>query len=110
MAQKLASIAAAAAIALASSAAASQQVTVDLSPEVRAQFREHVVVERIAPATVEADIAVGTAVPDDVQLSDVPVAIVDRVPELERHVYFVSGKRIYVVRPTTRTVVTVIDE
>jgi hypothetical protein len=85
------------------------QVTIDLAPEVRTQFHEHVVTEKVEPVELQTEVTVGAAVPADVTLQPVPDVIVEEAPDLEGHQYFLVGESIYVVEPDSRKVVTVIE-
>lgn len=50
------------------SGVAMAQITIDLTPEVRTEFREYVVKEKVAPATIEQEVRVGVALPGEVVL------------------------------------------
>ena len=109
MNKSLASLAAAAIISLGSSVAFAQTATIELAPEVRTSFHEHVTTGNIAPVTVDTELVVGGVVPPEITFHPVPPTIIEVAPELDAHEYFVVDGRIYVVEPGTRTVVTVID-
>ena len=109
MNKTFASVAAAAALSLSASLAGAQAVAIDLTPEVRTHFHEHVVTEKVAPVTLQSEITVGGVVPAEVALHPVPPVIIESAPELEGHQYFLVDNRIHVVHPETRALVTVID-
>ena len=102
------SLAAAAVVSLGTSLAVAQ-VAIELAPEVRTTFHEHVTTSNIAPVTVETELVVGGVVPAEIELHPVPPVIIETAPELEAHQYLVVDGRVYVVQPDTRAVVTVID-
>lgn len=106
--KKTLTMAAAAAVLSLGTSLAVAQVTIDLTPEVRTEFREYVVKEKVEPVTIEQEITVGAAVPETVTLHPVPSVIIEKHPDLEGHQYFRVGERIYVVGGD-RKVVTVID-
>ena len=107
MNKTFASLAAAAVVSLGTSLALAQGVTI--APEVGMSFHEHVTTEKVAPVTLQTELAVGGVVPAEVTLLPVPPAIITSAPELEGHEYFVVGNRIHVVKPDTRAIVTIID-
>src|SRR5262249_31686045 len=81
-------------------------VGVNLVPEQRTRIKEYVVKERVAPVTVRERIAVGTRLPADVELRTVPSAW---GPTVTKYRYIYSDDRVYLVEPSTREVVQVID-
>ena len=107
MNKTFASLAAAAALSLGSSLAFAEAVVI--APEVGMSFHEHVTTEKVAPVTLQTELAVGGVVPAEVTLLPVPDAIIGSAPELKGHQYFVVGNRIHVVHPDTRALVTIID-
>lgn len=109
MNKTFASLAAAAVVSLGTSLAIAQGVAIELAPEVRTTFHEHVTTTNVAPVTVETELVVGGVVPAEITLHPVPPVIIEAAPELEAHEYFVVDGRIHVVQPETRTIVTVID-
>lgn len=91
------------------SSIAGAQVVIDLTPEVRTEFREYVVRERVAPVEVTEEIGVGVALPGHVTLSGLPPFIIERYPDYRDYRYVVVNEHIYIVQPDTREVVTIID-
>jgi hypothetical protein len=100
-------IAATAALLLAGSAAVAQSIT--LTPEIETEFRTFITTEEIDPVELDAEIAIGTPLPDTVVLQPVPDVIVTKAPELEGHRFTVVGGRVVLVEPTSTNVVAVID-
>jgi len=80
--------------------------TVVIEPEQRTTIREYVVKERVAPATVKERISVGATLPADVELRTVPSTW---GPKFSKYRYVYSGDRVYLVEPTNRTVVQVVE-
>ena len=62
--------------------------------------------ERVAPVRVQERIAVGARVPADVELRPAPSAW---GPRLTKYRYIYSDEHIYLVEPSNRTVVQMID-
>jgi len=81
-------------------------VGVNLVPEQRTRIKEYVVKERVAPVTVRERLAVGARLPADVELRTVPSAW---GPTVTKYRYIYSDDRVYLVEPSTREVVQVID-
>ena len=103
-------VAAAFAAALAAgSSLAIAQVVIDLDPDVRTEFRQYVVKEKVKPVKVKKELRVDAEVPADITLSPLPPFIVERYPDYATYRYVTVDDRIYVVHPGTRKVVTVID-
>ena len=80
--------------------------TVVIEPEQRTTIREYVVKERVAPVTVKERISVGTTLPADVELRTVPSTW---GPKFSKYRYVYSGDRVYLVEPSNRTVVQVVE-
>ena len=100
---------AAAAVLIALSAPAFAQtvgVAVSVAPEERTRIKEYVVKEKVAPVTIKERVAVGARLPADVELRAVPSTWGSSVAKY-RYVY--SDDRVYLVEPSTREVVQVID-
>lgn len=81
-------------------------VAVSVPPEERTRIKEYVVKERVAPVTIKERVAVGARLPADVELQTVPSTWGAGVAKY-RYVY--SDNRVYLVEPSTREVVQVID-
>jgi hypothetical protein len=80
--------------------------TVVIEPEQRTLIRDYVVKERVAPVTVKEKVSVGARLPADVELRTVPSTW---GPKLSKYRYFYSDNHVYLVEPSNRTVVQVID-
>jgi hypothetical protein len=81
-------------------------VGVTVAPEERTRIKEYVVKEKVAPVTVKERVSVGAKLPADVELRTVPSAWGSSYTKY-RYVY--SDNRVYLVEPSSREVVTVID-
>jgi hypothetical protein len=79
---------------------------ISFAPEQRTRIKEYVVKERVAPVTVRERISVGAKLPADVELRTVPT---DWGPSVSKYRYVYSDNNVYLVEPSTREVVTVID-
>jgi Protein of unknown function (DUF1236) len=80
--------------------------TIVIEPEQRTVIREYVVKERVAPVTVKERISVGAPLPADVELRTVPSTW---GPKLSKYRYIYSGDHVYLVEPSNRTVVQIIE-
>lgn len=80
--------------------------TIVVEPEQRTIIKEYVVKEKVAPVRVKERIAVGTRVPPDVELRAAPSAW---GPKFSKYRYVYSDDHIYLVEPSNRTVIQVID-
>jgi hypothetical protein len=92
--------------ALLSSGAFAQTAMVDIAPEQRAQIQQYVTTQKIAPVIVKDKITVGDTLPADVRLNPVPA---DWGPTVTKYQYVYSDNHVYLVEPSNRRVVTVID-
>jgi hypothetical protein len=99
-------VGATAAVIMSSSQAFAQAVVVEISPEQRTTIRQYVVKQRVKPATIRGDIAVGGTLPADVDLVAVPS---DWGPGLNRYRYVYWNDRVVLVEPGDRRIVHVID-
>ena len=100
---------AAASIALAIATPALAQtvgVGVTVAPEERTRIKEYVVKEKVAPVTVKEQLRVGAKLPADVELRTAPSAW---GPTYSKYSYVYSNNHVYLVEPSSREVVTVID-
>jgi hypothetical protein len=97
---------AAAVVIMSSSQAFAQAVVVEISPEQRTTIRQYVVKQRVKPATIRGEIAVGSTLPADVELVTVPS---DWGPGLNRYRYVYWNDRVVLVEPGNRRIVYVID-
>ena len=80
--------------------------TVVIEPEQRTVIRDYVVKERVAPITVKERISVGARLPADVELRTVPSTW---GPKLSKYRYIYSDEHVYLVEPSNRTIIQVID-
>ena len=81
-------------------------VGVSVAPEDRTRIKEYVVKEKVAPVTVKERVSVGAKLPADVELQTVPSAW---GASYSKYRYIYSDNRVYLVEPSSREVVTVID-
>jgi Protein of unknown function (DUF1236) len=81
-------------------------VGVTFAPEQRTRIKEYVVKERVAPVTVREKIVVGAKVPADVELRAVPT---EWGPSVVKYRYVYSDDHVYLVEPSSREVVAVVD-
>ncbi len=103
---KRALIAGAAAIAIMSSSAFAQGVSVEIAPEQRTTIKQYVVKQKVRPATIQGEIRVGAALPADVELVAVPG---EWGPSLSRYRYVYWNNRVVLVEPGERRVIQIID-
>lgn len=80
--------------------------TLVIEPEQRTVIREYVVKEKVSPVTVKERISVGATLPADVELRTAPAAW---GPKLSKYRYVYSDNHVYLVEPSNRTVVQVIE-
>ena len=81
-------------------------VGVTVAPEERTRIKEYVVKEKVAPVTIKERVSIGARLPADVELRTVPSAW---GPTYTKYRYVYSGDRVYLVEPSSREVVTVVD-
>jgi len=82
------------------------QETIVIEPQQRTVIKEFVVKERVRPVTVRERLAVGAVVPADVELAAVPETW---GPRLRSYRYIYSDNHVFLVEPSSRRVVHVID-
>jgi hypothetical protein len=80
--------------------------TVVIEPEQRSLIKEYVVKEKVNPVVVKERISVGARLPADIELRTAPPAW---GPKFAKYRYVYSDNHIYLVEPSNRTVVQVID-
>jgi hypothetical protein len=80
--------------------------TIVVEPQQRTLIKEYVVKEKVAPVRVQERIAVGARIPADVELRAVPSAW---GPKFSKYRYVYSDEHVYLVEPSNRTVIQVID-
>jgi Protein of unknown function (DUF1236) len=88
------------------SSGAFAQTGVEIAPEQRTKIKQYVTTQKVAPVTVKERVSVGATLPADVRLSPVPA---DWGPSVTKYQYFYSDNNVYLVEPSSRKVVTVID-
>ena len=86
--------------------ALAEGVTLQIAPEQRTRIKEYVVKERVNPVVVKERVSVGATLPADVELRAVPETW---GPSFNRYRYVYSDNRVYLVEPSDRRVVEVID-
>jgi hypothetical protein len=86
--------------------ALAQSVEVEIAPEQRTRIKEYVVKEKVAPVRVKERISVGATLPTDVELRTVPS---EWGPWGSRYRYVYAEDRVYLVEPSSRKVVRVVD-
>src|SRR4051812_16912525 len=79
---------------------------INFAPEQRTHIHQYVTRERVAPVTVKERVAVGTRLPADVELRSVPA---DWGPSVTKYRYVYSNDQVYLVEPSSREVVQVIE-
>ena len=80
--------------------------TVQIEPEARTKIKTYVTQHKLRPIATRERIAVGAAVPSDVELVAVPS---EWGPSLTRYRYVYSNDRVMLVDPANRMVVEEID-
>ena len=81
-------------------------VGVTVAPEERTRIKEYVVKENVAPVTIGERVTVGAKLPANVELRTAPSAW---GPTYSKYRYVYSDNRVFLVEPSSREVVTVID-
>jgi hypothetical protein len=81
-------------------------VGVTVAPEERTRIKDYVVKEKVAPVTLKERVSIGAKLPADVELRTVPSAW---GPTYSKYRYVYSDNRVYLVEPSSREIVTVID-
>jgi hypothetical protein len=83
-----------------------QSVNVEIAPEQRTHIKEYVVKEKVPRVTVKERYRVGTTVPADVELREVPS---DWGPSVRSYRYYHTDNGIHFVDPSSRRVIYDID-
>jgi len=81
-------------------------VGVTIAPEERTRIKEYVVKEKVAPVTFKERVSVGAKLPADIELRAVPT---QWGPTYSKYRYVHSDNRVYLVEPSSREVVTIVD-
>ena len=77
-----------------------------VTPDTRTTIKEYVVKEKIRPVTVRERLAVGMALPTDVELVPAPPAW---GPSVSKYHYIYSNNHVVLVEPASGKVVQIID-
>jgi hypothetical protein len=102
-------ISAAAAMLLAAPALGQDAKVLTIEPAHGKIIREYVVTEHVRPVTVTIPLELGATVPDEFQLTPVPLGMVDKVPEVRNYEYFTAGGKVVFVEPYTRRIVQIVQ-
>ena len=103
-------IAAAALSALLIGPAAAQEAKLTIEPGHTAVLHQYLATERVQPAVVKLHFELGTAVPDSIKTTPVPLGMVAKVPEVRNYEYFVAdGGKVVFVEPYTRRIVQIVQ-
>jgi hypothetical protein len=86
--------------------ALAQSAVVEIAPEQRTQIKQYIVKEKIKPVTVKEHITVGATLPADVTLHAVPSTW---GPSVTKYRYVYTDDHVYLVEPSSRKVVTVVE-
>jgi hypothetical protein len=86
--------------------ALAEGVTLQIAPEQRTRIKEYVVKEKVKPVVVKERVSVGGTLPADVELRAVPDTW---GPTFRPYRYVYSDNNVYLVNPSDRRVVEVID-
>src|SRR5687767_3459725 len=80
-----------------------------IAPEAGMKFQEEVKVKKIQSMKHEGDLKVGVVIPAEVEFYDVPETVVVATPTLKGHKYVYLNDRVYVVEPSSRKIVAVVN-
>ena len=80
--------------------------TIVVAPEQRTVIKEYVVREKVPAVAMRERISVGARLPTDIELHAVPT---QWGPSYSKYRYVYSGSDVYLVEPSTREVVTIVD-
>jgi hypothetical protein len=83
-----------------------QSMSISVEPEQRTRIKEYVVKEKVPRVVVKERYRVGTAVPADVELREVPR---DWGPSVSRYRYYHTDSGVHFVDPESRRVIYDID-
>lgn len=79
---------------------------ITLQPEQRTIIREYVDRESVPVIEMERDLTVGQSIPEEVELSTIPP---QWGPGMTSYRYIYTDDRVYLVEPSTRRIIQVID-
>lgn len=80
--------------------------TIVIEPQQRTVIKNYVVKEKVAPVTIKERISVGATLPAEIELHAAPPVW---GPTFSKYRYVYSGERVYLVEPSNRRVIQVID-
>jgi hypothetical protein len=80
-----------------------------ISPQVGVQFHSDVKMKKIKTHKYDGDLKVGVVVPADVEYYDVPDDVIVATPALKAHKYVYLNDHVYVVEPSSRKIVAVVE-
>src|SRR5688572_29325009 len=83
--------------------------TINLTVEQRHVIRELVREQKVEPATLDAKLAAGDLVPQQVELHPIPTLIGQKVPQVKSHRFFVTREQIVLVDPNDNRIADVIE-
>ena len=83
--------------------------TVNLTAEQRYVIKEVVKDLHVQPAPAEAPSAIGNAVPASVALQPMPPDIVQKVPQVKSHMFYIKGQQVVLVDPKDNKIADVIE-
>jgi hypothetical protein len=85
------------------------QSKVNLTLEQRYTIKEIIKDAKIDPAPANTPMSVGATVPGNVQLTPMPAAVAEKVPQIKSHLFFVKDGKVVIVDPKDRAVVDAIE-
>ena len=94
---------------LASGYAMAQDATLTIEPAHRTVIKQYIVKEHIRPAPIKETVAVGTVLPEDVELQPVPETWATTAPEVKTYDYVDWNGKVVFVEPKTRKVVSIVE-
>ena len=83
---------------------------VELTPAQRTTIYRTVTRERVRAAAPGIDVRLGARVPQAVELSEIPTAVIEEVPTVRRYRYMVVNNEVVLVDPATSEVVEIIRQ
>jgi len=86
--------------------ALAQSAVVEIAPQQRTQIKQYIVKEKVKPVTVRERISVGATLPTEVELHTVPSSW---GPSVTKYRYIYSDDHVYLVEPSSRKVITVVE-
>jgi len=83
---------------------------VELTPAQRTTIYRTITRERVRAAAPGVDLRLGARVPQAVELSELPTAVIEEVPTVRRYRYMVVNNEVVLVDPATSEVVEIIRQ